>query len=274
MNQSLPIKIATWNVNSIRARIESFVNWIKLTNPDILLLQELKCTSENFPHDIIDDLGYNKAIFGQKTYNGVAILSKYPIYDIQYNLPNFPDEQSRYIEALISLPNQTIRVASVYVPNGGSELKEGAKINQTDKFQYKMKFFDKLSEHLEKNLQYNEIFLAGGDYNLAINDSDVFDPISLKNSLCFHDDERRKFRAILNSGYEDLFNNFCKNISAFSWWDYRGNSLELNKGYRIDYILASPKAQDNIANCYIDKKAIECPKRSDHAPVICQLHKL
>jgi exodeoxyribonuclease-3 len=271
MTQGLTIKIATWNVNSINARIESFISWVRLEKPDIILLQELKCTTENFPHEAIDELGYNKAIFGQKSYNGVAILSKYPIDDVCNNLPNFPDQQSRYIEAVISLPNKAIRVASVYVPNGGVELIEGQGIEETEKFQYKMNFFDKLSAHLEDNLRYNEIFIVGGDFNVAINDSDVFDPIFLKNSLCFHDNERKKFRAILNSGYGDLLKNFHKNGKKYSWWDYRGNSLELNKGYRIDYILGSPRAQDFVSNCYVDKRAIECPKRSDHAPVVCDI---
>lgn len=271
MTQTSSIKIATWNVNSIKARIDSFISWIKSKNPDILLLQELKCTTENFPHDAINDLGYNTAIFGQKSYNGVAILSKYPINDIQNNLPNFSDEQSRYIEAVISIDKQAIRVASVYVPNGGSELKTGQNINETEKFKYKMDFFNNLSAHLENNLRYNEIFLVGGDFNVAINDDDVFDPISLKNSLCFHDDERIKLRKILNLGYGDLFKNFCQDSHQYSWWDYRRNSLDLNKGYRIDYIFGSPKAQDNVINCNIDRKAIKCPKRSDHAPVICEL---
>jgi len=267
----MQIKIATWNVNSIKARLDGFLIWLKNTSPEIVLLQEIKTISENFPKDPIADLGYNMAIFGQKTYNGVAILSKFPIEDIVENLPHFSDQQSRYIEALIALPDAAIRVASVYVPNGGSTLDVGQKINETTKFQYKMDFFTKLSEHAKKRLEFNESFIIGGDFNVANENIDVYDSASLKNTLCFHDDEKFQFRKLLNMGYGDLFRNLNPYDGNFSWWDYRGNSLKLNKGMRIDYILASPLAMDNITSCLIDNKALEVEKRSDHAPVICEI---
>ena len=267
----MKIKIATWNVNSIKARLEGFLLWLKASTPDVVLLQEIKTISETFPKEPIADLGYNMAIFGQKTYNGVAILSKYPIEDIIENLPNFSDQQSRYIEALISLPNSAFRVASVYVPNGGSELHDGQKINETAKFQYKMNFFDKLSEHAKKRLELNEAFIIGGDFNVANENIDVHDANSLKNTLCFHDNEKAKFRKLLNMGYGDLFRNLNPYDSNFSWWDYRGNSLKLNKGMRIDYLLAPPSAMDIAVSCSIDNKALEVEKRSYHAPVICEL---
>ncbi len=265
------IKIASWNVNSINARLENLLFWLKETKPDVVLLQEIKCEENNFPLQPITDLGYNVAIFGQKSYNGVAILSKFPLQDVIKNLDK-NDPQSRYIEALICVPDQAIRVASIYVPNGGAELLPNQKANESDKFLYKMKFFNQIHNHLQSLLKHNEIAVFGGDYNVAANDIDVYDPISLKNTVCFHLDEQKKFRQILNLGYLDSFRIANPNTQNFSWWDYRGNCWAYNKGMRIDYLLTSPKATDCLTSAFMDDKMMmERTKPSDHCPVVVTL---
>ncbi len=264
------IIIGSWNVNSVNARLENLVFWLEKTKPDIALLQEIKCEEINFPYQIISDLGYNSAVYGQKSYNGVAILSKFPIQDVQKNI-NPKDHQARYIEALICLSNQAIRVASIYVPNGGAELLAGQAINQTDKFLYKMDFFDQLFCHFKKLLAYNEITILGGDYNVAAAEIDVYDPISLQNKVCFHPEEWQKFRKILNLGYLDSFRMLNPTNKSFSWWDYRGNCWAYNKGMRIDYLLSSPKAADRLKNAFNDDAMMSQIKPSDHCPVVIEL---
>ena len=270
------IKIASWNVNSVKARIDNLVFWLKESSPDIVLLQELKCLEEVFPHESIEGLGYNIALKGQKTYNGVAILSKFPIEDVIKELPDFDidnqDQQARYIEAVISVNNAAIRVASIYVPNGGAQLEPEQKANETDKFLYKMNFYDRLHKHFKKIFSYNEMAVFGGDYNVALDNIDVYDPVSLKNTVCFHDDEKRKFRSLLNLGYIDSFRVLHSNVQSFSWWDYRGNAYKYDKGLRIDYLLTSPLATDKLTESYMeDKLVMEREKPSDHCPVVCVL---
>jgi exodeoxyribonuclease-3 len=262
------IKIASWNVNSINARLENLLFWLNETKPDVVLLQEIKCEENNFPLQSITDLGYNVEIFGQKSYNGVAILSKFPLQDIKKSLDE-SDPQSRYIEALVCVSNQAVRVASIYVPNGGAELLPNQKVNESDKFLYKMQFFDQLKNHLQSLLKHNEIAVFGGDYNVAASDIDVYDSKSLKNTVCFHIDEQKKFRQILNLGYLDSFRIMHPTMQNFSWWDYRGNSWGYNKGMRIDYLLTSPKAADYLTSAFMDDKMMmERPKPSDHCPVV------
>lgn len=270
-NSNAEIKIVSWNVNSINARMENFLLYLKQENPDVLLLQELKCEANKFPYSFISNLGYNIEISGQKSYNGVAILSKYPLEDVSNQLPNLNeqdfDEQARYIEAVISFNDQSIRVASIYVPNGGSELLPGQKNHETAKFNYKMQFFDRLYSHFKNNLRFNEIAVFGGDYNVAHHPIDVYDPKYLDGTICFHPLERQKFNALLNLGYFDSFRCQNPNAQAFSWWDYRGNGFKMGKGMRIDYLLTSPLATDKIKKVTIDDFMQEKPKASDHAPV-------
>jgi exodeoxyribonuclease-3 len=265
------IKIASWNVNSINARLENLLFWLQETKPDVVLLQEIKCEENNFPLQPIVDLGYNVEIFGQKSYNGVAILSKFPIQDVIKNLDK-NDPQARYIEAVICVKENALRVASIYVPNGGAELLPNQKTNESEKFLYKMKFYDSLKKHMQNLLTHNEIAVFGGDFNVAANDIDVYDPKSLKDTVCFHIDEQRKFREILNLGYLDSFRIMSQNIQNFTWWDYRGNSWAYNKGLRIDYLLTSPKAADCLTAAFMDDKLMMSrPKPSDHCPVVAIL---
>ena len=264
------IKIASWNVNSVNARLENLLFWLGEAKPDVVLLQEIKCEEENFPSQPIADLGYNIAIFGQKSYNGVAILSKFPLQDIVKNFDK-NDPQARYIEALVCCHHQAIRVASIYVPNGGAELLPNQKVNESDRFLYKMQFFDHLKNHLQNLFRYNEIAVFGGDYNVAIDDIDVYDSVALQDSICFHLDEKKKFRQILNLGYQDSFRIANPDLQNFSFWDYRGNAWQYNKGLRIDYLLTSPKATDRLHCAFVDDKMMQRTKPSDHCPVLVVL---
>ncbi|HLD76536.1 MAG TPA: exodeoxyribonuclease III [Rickettsiales bacterium] len=289
----MKIKIATFNVNSIKARLKNVLDWLKNSSPDIVLLQELKCLEEDFPHEQFFDLGYNAAILGQKTYNGVAILSKFKIEDVVKNIPNFTDDllikkakkkvyqddffdeddgdrqqQARYIEAVIIVGKNAIRVASIYVPNGGGEILAEENLEESTKFQYKINFFKALRQHFAAVLQYDEIAIFGGDFNVAAQNIDVYDPVSLAGSVCFHPFEQKEFHAIINLGLTDAYRAFNQQTQAFSWWDYRGNAWQYNKGMRLDYLLTSPLASDKIVNATIEDKDVrDLPKASDHCPV-------
>jgi len=266
------IKIASFNVNSINARLPRLLEWLKVSNPDIVLLQELKCVEENFPREALLDAGYNAAVHGQKTYNGVAILSKFRIEEVEKNCFTKDDEQSRYIEALVTVHGKVLRIASVYVPNGGGELAPAQQLADSEKFKYKMRFFDAMHAHLKNSLQADEAFVLGGDFNVAVEEIDLYDPKNFAGQLLFHPEERQKMRAILNLGMIDSYRAYHQQTQGFSWWDYRGNAWNNNKGFRIDYLLASPKAADLIESADIEDKGVrDQEKASDHCPVTVTL---
>lgn len=255
------MKIVTWNVNSIRARLGSVEAWLRSVQPDVVLLQETKCVEEAFPREPFEDLGYNIALKGQKSYNGVAILSKSPIEDVVDALPgDETDVQARYIEGVVD----TVRVASIYVPNGqevGSE-----------KYAYKMAFMDRLEAHVQKLLTYEEAFVLGGDYNIAPFPSDMHNPkLSGTDRILCSEAEQDALRRLLNKGLTDGVRvyhpeNDPKTQNLFSWWDYRAGSYETNKGFRIDHLLLSPQAADRLNDAGIDSAPRGEPKASDHAP--------
>jgi exodeoxyribonuclease-3 len=259
------LRVVTWNVNSIKSRLQHLLNYIDQTSPDIILLQELKCTEENFPFMEIEDKGYNIAVNGQKTYNGVAILSKFPLEDVQKGLPgNDLDEQARYIEAVISLNGNAIRVASVYVPNGQSP--------ESDKFPYKLGFLDALYQHSQTLLNYEEMLVIGGDYNIAPESQDVYAPKQLEGSCCFHKDERLRFRRFIANSLVDAYRVMHPNtLESYSWWDYRGGGWQRNQGLRIDHLLLSPEATDALIQTNIDTFTRAWERASDHAPVWIEL---
>lgn len=258
------ITIATFNVNSIKARLPNLLSWLKEARPDIVLLQELKCVDEAFPTLEIEECGYNIATHGQKTYNGVAILSKFPLEDITRGLPgDVADEQARYIEAVASIPGGALRVASAYVPNGQEVT--------SDKFPYKLAFFERLRTHWQERLTYHEIAVLGGDFNCAPEAIDVYDAAALDGSVCYHPAERERLRALFHLGLYDAFRTLHPTRQQFSWWDYRGNGYERGHGLRIDHLLLSPMATDCLTACIIDETPRQQEKPSDHAPVICTL---
>jgi exodeoxyribonuclease-3 len=259
------ITIATFNVNSVKARLTNLLVWLDEARPDIVLLQELKCMTEAFPAMEIEERGYNLAIHGQKTYNGVAILSKLPIDDVMRGLPgNDSDEQARYIEAVLSTDGGAIRVASAYVPNGQEV--------GSDKFSYKLAFYERLRAHWKNQLGFHEIAVLGGDFNCAPQPIDVYDHAALDGTVCYHPAERAQLRALMNLGLYDAFRLARPTTQQFSWWDYRANGYGNGHGLRIDHLLLSPMAADRLVQCIIDEIPRQQEKPSDHAPVIVTLN--
>jgi exodeoxyribonuclease-3 len=258
------ITVATWNVNSVKARLEIVCGWLRDNNPDVLLLQETKCVEEAFPRMEFEDLGYNLAISGQKSYNGVAIVSKYPIEDVLKKLPgDDSDEEARYIEGVITLGKSALRVASIYVPNG---MEVGSA-----KFLYKQRFLQRLHAHMSNIFALHEISVFGGDYNVAPEPIDVYDPKGMDGGIGFHPKERELLRGLHNIGFIDAFRAMNRETQAYSWWDYRAGSWSYDKGMRIDHLLVSPQAFDIAAKCYIDKSPRGLEKTSDHTPVVIEL---
>lgn len=253
------ISIATFNINSIKARLPNLLAWLDANPIDILLLQELKCVDEAFPAMELEERGYNLAIHGQKTYNGVAICSKFPIDDVVRGLGD-GDEQARYIEAVLSIPGGAMRVASVYVPNGQDVA--------SDKFPYKLQFLERLTAHWRTQLALNEIAVLGGDFNVAPQPIDVYDAAKLDGSVCYHPEERACLRALMHLGFYDAFRVKHPDERQFSWWDYRMNAYPQNHGLRIDHLLLSAMAVDRLTECTIDESPRREEKPSDHAPVV------
>jgi exodeoxyribonuclease-3 len=254
------MKIVTWNVNSIRARLDNVLEWLEETNPDVVLLQELKCEESAFPRAPIEDLGYNIAIAGQKSYNGVAILAKSPIEDVVIGLPTFSeDENSRYIEVVVG----TTRVASVYVPNGQAV--------GSDKYHYKINFLDTLREHLASIMLYEEAIVIGGDYNIAPEDRDVSQPELWQGEILCSVPERQRFQSLLHLGYYDALRLHNQGPGPSTWWDYRSGAWQNDHGLRIDHLLLSPLATDRVQTSGVDRAPRAKEKASDHAPVWCVL---
>ena len=256
--------IATFNVNSIKARLPNLLAWLDTCPIDILLLQELKCEDHAFPAMELEDRGYNLAIYGQKTYNGVAICSKFPLDDITRGLPgDNADTQARYIEAVASIPGGAIRVASVYVPNGQEV--------GSDKFAYKLRFYDRLYAHWQQQLRFREKAVLGGDFNCAPEALDVHDPAAWEGKVLFHSDERSRLRSLMHLGMYDAFRVQHPDARHYSWWDYRGGGFERNHGVRIDHLLLSAAAADCLSDCHIDDSPRGQEKPSDHTPVVASL---
>ena len=256
------IKISTWNVNSVNARLEHLLNWLEQEKPDIALLQELKCVSEAFPSVAIEDLGYNLAIHGQKTYNGVAILSKFPLSDIVTIFPNNPvPDEARYIEAWVNLPTCAIMVASVYVPNGKSL--------SSEKYELKLEFLEQLGKYYQKLLAQSEMIVIGGDFNIALTELDVYDPVALNEDILFSLREKQQLRKFLSSGLTDSYRMLNPEASqnCYTWWDYRARAFSNNYGIRIDYIFCSPEAAQVNVECFTSKLWRAKEKASDHIPL-------
>lgn len=261
------MQVATWNVNSIKSRLPHLLDWLRTDKPDIVLLQELKCVDDAFPLMEVEELGYNIATHGQKTYNGVAILSRFPLDDITRGLPgNEEDEQARYIEAVACLPDSAVRVASVYVPNGQT--------TDSDKFQYKLTFLEHLQAHLASLLQHEEKVVIGGDYNIAPDDCDVHDVKKWHGSVLTCDAVRSAWRKIVHLGYYNAIRpvtSVASNAGQYSWWDYRGGAFDNNDGLLIDHLLLSPQAADVLGDVTINRSLRELEKPSDHTPVLAEL---
>lgn len=257
----MKLKIVSWNINSIKARLSHVIDFIKQHDPDIVALQELKCETEAFPYDALSDIPHNLYIHGQKTYNGVAILSKMPADAIKTNFAcnNIPD-QARFIEIMINLPIGMTRVISLYAPNGGEAGGE--------KFKLKLNFYDNFTKYLKSIKNLDENIVICSDYNVAPFGIDVYAPKELEHSTCFTLEEKIKLRKILNSGFIDNYRICNPKNQEFSWWDYRARGFQHNKGMRIDSILTNAYLTKYLYKCNIDLQEREKTRPSDHAPVI------
>ncbi len=251
------MKIATWNVNSLKVRLPHVLDWLAANQPDVLCLQETKLEDAQFPLKELQEAGYQAAFSGQKTYNGVALLSREPLADLQIGIPNFPDEQRRVIAGSL----HGTRVVCVYVPNGQSV--------GSDKYQYKLKWLAALRDWLRDELARHPKLALLGDYNIAPEDRDVYDPQAWAGNVLVSDAERAALRELQELGLRDAFRLFEQPEKTYSWWDYRMMAFRRNMGLRIDHIMLSPAL--HCAACTIDKAPRKLERPSDHAPVIAEL---
>jgi exodeoxyribonuclease-3 len=258
------MKIATWNVNSVKARLDAAIAWLKEAVPDVVCLQEIKCTDDTFPASAFEDLGYNCAVHGQKTYNGVAILSKRPLEDVTARLPGGEgDEHARYLEALVPGDKGVLRVASIYAPNGNPI--------GTDKFAYKLAWLERLCGRARALLAFEEPAALMGDYNVIPTPEDCYDPAAWTNDALFQPESRAALRRVENLGYSDAFRAVNAQPYQYTFWDYQAGAWQKDHGIRIDHILLSPQALDRLQACAIDKRVRGRDKPSDHVPVWCEL---
>ncbi len=255
------VSIATWNVNSVNARLPNLLEWLAGSGPDIVLLQEIKCVDEAFPREAIEDAGYNVAVHGQKSYNGVAILSRAPIDEAMPGLPgDDADEQARYLEASIG----GVRVATIYLPNGNPI--------GTDKFAYKLGWMARLRRHAARLLEDDQPLVLGGDYNVIPEPPDARDPGEWLGDALFQPESRAAFRALLHLGLTEAFRALHPGEGGhYSFWDYQGRAWDRDDGIRIDHLLLSAAAADRLESCVIDKAPRGRPRASDHTPVIVTL---
>ncbi|MEO8716837.1 MAG: exodeoxyribonuclease III [Burkholderiales bacterium] len=253
------MRLATWNVNSVKVRLPQLLDWLVAAQPDVVCLQELKSVDVNFPLAALEGAGYACAVNGQKTYNGVAILARAPLADIALDLPGFADEQKRVIAATV----QGVRVVCVYCPNGqavGSE-----------KYEYKLRWFAALRNHLAAELGRHPRLAVAGDFNVAPEDRDVHDPNAWEGHVHVSAPERAAWRELLALNLQDSFRLFEQPEKTFSWWDYRMLGFRRNAGLRIDHILLSPPLAQSCAASTIDKAPRKLERPSDHAPALVEL---
>jgi exodeoxyribonuclease-3 len=254
------MRIATWNVNSVKVRLPNLLAWLAARQPDVALLQEIKVTDDAFPALEIGDLGYNIATSGQRTYNGVAVLSKFPLEDVRRGLPGDDgDAQARYVEAVTN----GVRIGSIYLPNGNPI--------GTDKFAYKLAWMDRLAAHAQALLAHEERVVLAGDYNVCPTDFDCCDPGAFAMDAVCQPESRARFRTILNLGYIEAYRELHPGQVAWTYWDYQAGAWEKDRGIRIDHMLLSPQAADRLLACGIDRDERGKPKPSDHTPVWCEL---
>lgn len=253
------MRIATWNVNSVRLRLDHLLGYLRTTEPDVLCLQELKCLEAAFPRSDIESLGYNCYVHGQKGFNGVAILTKRPA-ETASGLPgDESDEQARYIEAVVPDGRSAVRVASIYLPNGNPP--------DTEKYPYKLAFMKRLEAHAKSLLALEETLVLAGDYNVIPEPRDVYDPAAWTGDALFMPTTRARFRALLALGLTDALRATTDAPGLYTFWDYQAGAWQRNKGLRIDHLLLSPEAADRLVGVSIDKELRALDKPSDHVPV-------
>lgn len=253
------MKLASWNVNSLRVRLPHVLDWLKSEQPDILGLQEIKLTNDNFPEEEIRELGYEVTWSGQKTYNGVALISKLPATDIMTDIPGLDDPQRRVLAATIG----DVRFIDLYVPNG-SEV-------GSEKYDYKLNWLEKLHDWLAEEIKQHDKLCVVGDFNIAPDDRDVHDPEEWVDKILCSKPERNAYEGLLDLGLTDSYRAFEQKPEEFSWWDYRAAGFRRNRGLRIDLVLLSDALQKDCKRSWIDKEPRKLERPSDHAPVIAEV---
>ena len=259
-------QIATWNINSLTVRLPQVIDWLSANPVDALCLQELKLTSEKFPFKELEAVGYYSVAFGQKTYNGVAILSRTPMHDVTKNITGFADEQSRVIAGTLDTAQGPVRIVNGYFVNGqepGSE-----------KFAYKMKWLDGLNAMVKNEIAVYDKLVLVGDFNITFDDRDTYDAEGLRETIHHTTAERDHFKALLALGMTDAFRMFEQPEKSYSWWDYREFAFRRNRGLLIDRILVSDTLKPMVTSCVIDKAPRKNERPSDHTPVVVALNQL
>jgi exodeoxyribonuclease-3 len=258
------MKIATWNINGIKARLDNVCTWLKEASPDVACLQEIKSVDENFPREVFEDLGYNVETHGQKSFNGVALLSKSPLEDVRRGLPgDDSDDQARFIEGLAVEGDTAVRIAGIYLPNGNPL--------GTEKFTYKKAWMDRLITHARNALETDETFLIAGDYNIIPTPADCANPAAWADDALFQPESRDAFYTLTNLGLTDAVRATNPAAETYTFWDYQAGAWQKNNGIRIDHILLSPRAADRLEHAAIDKHTRGWEKPSDHVPVWVEL---
>ena len=253
------MKIATWNVNSLKVRLPQLLDWVAGEQPDVVCLQETKMEDAVFPREQIEKAGYQVAFAGQKTYNGVAVLSRQPLADVTVGIPGFEDPQQRVLAVTVG----GTRVIDLYVPNGQSV--------DSDKYQYKLAWLEALAEWLKAELARHPELAVLGDFNIAPDARDVHDPVLWEGQVLFSEPERAHFRTLLGLGLQDAFRLFEQPEASFTWWDYRMAAFRRNMGMRIDHILLSPALARRCSACTIARDVRKLERPSDHAPVVAEI---
>ena len=259
------MKITTWNVNSINARIDHLIKFIKEDQSDIYLIQELKCTNDSFPHEAIKNIKYNSYVNGQKAWNGVALISKKNLNISNIKIPDYKDENSRFIETEISLGNikNKIKLINIYLPNGNPI--------ETDKFDYKLIWMKHFNKYIKNLIDKKTPIIIGGDFNVIPNDEDVYSPENFKNDACAHPITRQYFRRLINLGFTDTVKYFIEGNTNWTFWGYRGGGWQKGNGLRIDHFLTTPEVTDIIKDVKINRDPRGWEKASDHTPVILEI---
>ena len=258
------MRIATWNVNSVRQRLESLLAWLAERKPDIVCLQEIKCVDEAFPREPLEALGYNVAVHGQKAFNGVALLSKLPFDEVAPGLIGDKDDvQARFLEALVSTKTGALRVVSLYLPNGNPA--------PGDKYTYKLKWMDRLIAFSHERLKLEEPMVLAGDYNVIPTPADAKRPDAWTKDALFLPQTREKFRALTNLGLTDAIRAISDDAGLYTFWDYQAGACQKDDGIRIDHLLLSPQAADRLIDAGIDRHVRSWDKPSDHVPVYVDL---
>jgi exodeoxyribonuclease III len=258
------MKIISWNVNSVRARIENILNYIKDSNPDILFLQEIKTQNENFPSETFKEHGYNSYVFGQKSYNGVAFLSKSKIENVKNDFIKDKLKQSRIITGEVAINKKKTKLINIYVPNGNPV--------DTEKYEYKKNWLTSFIKKVKKELTTNSNLIISGDFNIIPEEIDVYDCKRYENDALFRLEIRKKYRELINLGFDDIYRHFNKSKEEYTFWDYFAGSWQKNYGMRIDHFLVSNNLLENIKSININKKPRSKTKPSDHTPIELEIN--